>query len=102
MGPVDGLDDASFLSCCPPTCFKNLVVEYVVKIAEDTIHADPTQYLSLAIDDANDESEAIAEDDDDDDDDAVATATRGRDMDEREGAAGEDISRAVAMLVRLP
>jgi hypothetical protein len=68
-----------------------LVVEYVVKIAEDTIHADPTQYLSLAIDDASDESETIAEDEDD----AVATATRGTDE-------SDDISRAVAMLVRLP
>jgi hypothetical protein len=64
----------------------------VVKIADDTIHADPIQYLSLAIDDANDESDAAAEDDD-----AVAT-TRG--TDERDGAA-RDILRVVAML-RLP
>lgn len=42
-------------SCPPPSYFRNLVVEYVVKIADDIIHADPTQCLLPATEDAHDD-----------------------------------------------
>ena len=50
---------ASFDDTTPlrSSCFKNLVVEYVVSNADEIIHALPTQYLSVDMDDANDEKE---------------------------------------------
>jgi hypothetical protein len=61
---------ASFDDTIPlrSSCFKNLVVEYVVSNAEEIIHALPTQYLSEAMVDTNDDKDvattaALDEDD---------------------------------------
>ena len=39
------------LTTTGPWYFRNFVVEYVVKIADDKIHADPTTFALLASDD---------------------------------------------------